>query len=345
MNGFFQIANEKHNITGLSVALVNGDQNWTHGFDWADKTKRQFVMDNTAFRLGSTTKLFTATMLMQLVEQKVVCLDDLVTEYLPHFSLNFRGEPQDITLYDLATHTSGLPNMMPLPYLADPVSMIQADIEGIGKYPTVDELTNYAWEAEFRHKARSEYSNMGFAILGAALASAVKHPYRKWISLNILEALGMQNSGFTYANLSPRATGYLGKSMIDVIGNIEEAAPTPDIGAFAPAGQLAGSACDLLLFMRAFMSSNALISADTVETMTTACVLQDGTITRQAIGWGIEFIAGERAITHVGFDYGFSSCLLIIPNRRIGIACLCNDGMNPAIEKLTFDAAREVLNS
>ncbi len=345
MNGFFQIANEKHNITGLNVALINGDQNWVHGFDWADKTKRQFVMSNTAFRLGSITKLFTATMLMQLVEQEVVCLDDLVTEHLPHFSLTFRGDLQDITLCDLATHMSGLPNMMPLPHLADPVSMIQADIEGIGKYPTVDELTNYAWEAEFRHKARSEYSNMGFAILGAALASAVKQPYRKWISQNILDALGMKHSGFTYANLSPRATGYLSESVIDVIGDIEQTAPTPDIGAFAPAGQLAGSASDLLLFMRAFMFDNGLISADTIETMTTACVLPDGTSTGQAIGWGIEFISEERAITHVGFDYGFSSCLLIIPSRRLGIACLCNNGMKPAIETLTHDAAREILNT
>lgn len=67
MNGFFQIATEKHNITGLSVAIVNGDQNWVHGFDWADRTKRQFVIGNTAFRLGSITKLFTATMLMDSV--------------------------------------------------------------------------------------------------------------------------------------------------------------------------------------------------------------------------------------------------------------------------------------
>ena len=343
MKVFFQSLKEKHKVTGLSVSVINRNQHWTHGFNWANKKKRQFMKPETAFRLGSITKLFTATMMMQLVEQKIIHLSDLVTDYLPQFSLTLDGKLQEITFYDLATHTSGLPNMMPLPHLADPISMIKDDINGVGKYPTVEELVHFEWQAEFKPKTRSEYSNMGYAILGAALASATKQTYRSWIKKNILQVLGMQNSGFVYANLSPHATGYFSQSVLDLAQEVEEVAPTPDIDAFAPAGLLAGSAQDMLPFMDAYLSGEGLISVDSISTMIKPCVLQDGAITDQAIGWQTDTIEGELAVTHTGFDYGFSSCMIIIPDRQIGVVCLCNDGMNPAIEKLTQTAVKKVL--
>ena len=332
---------DRYEPTGLGVAYVCEDTTWAGGFDWADKAARRFVQADTAFRIGSITKLFTATMLMRLCEQGIVQLDDPVSRWLPAFQMRWQDEPYPVTLYELATHTSGLPRMMPFGPLADPFAMMQADLAGGAVYPTVEELAAFVWQAEFRPKSRSEYSNMGLALLGAALAAAANQPYRDWIAQHILQPLGMRNSGFDYAVLAPRATGYLGQMIFDMMGeDIDEVAPVPDIGAFAPAGQLSASARDLLPFMQAFLGSEALISAESIETMLTPCQLLDGSATDQAIGWQTERVADVDAFAHGGFDYGFSSYMIVLPQRQIGVVCLSNDGMSESIADLTRDVVK-----
>src|SRR5688500_2396727 len=101
---------------GLSIAIVH-DQTvlWARGFGFADAERKRPATPDTLYRIGSITKLFTATAIMQLRDAGKLRVDDPVTTYLPWFSIgNTLGKP--ITVRHLITHTSGLPREAGFPY-------------------------------------------------------------------------------------------------------------------------------------------------------------------------------------------------------------------------------------
>lgn len=108
---FTQQQMKKHNVTGLSLALID-DQRvvWAEGFGYADRANNIPATPETLYRAGSITKLFTATAIMQLVERGLIDLDQPVKTYLPEFSFKTRfPDTPPITIRHILTHHSGLP--------------------------------------------------------------------------------------------------------------------------------------------------------------------------------------------------------------------------------------------
>jgi CubicO group peptidase (beta-lactamase class C family) len=145
--------------------------------------------------------MFTALMLAQLVEAGKVHLSDPVEKYLPEVK-GVKNRFPDAPPIQIATHTSGLsvePEDLPT-YLKDPVpewgKVLSAAIPH----------TRY----EFEPGTRYAYSNIGYAILGAALARAAKQPYTENVEKRILEPLGMVRSAFepTSAIMPNLSKGY-----------------------------------------------------------------------------------------------------------------------------------------
>jgi CubicO group peptidase (beta-lactamase class C family) len=98
-------------VPGLSVAIVH-DQDivWARGFRYVNLEAGIPADPQTVYRVGSVTKLFTATMLMQLRDAGKLCLDDPVEQYMPAFRLKTRlGEASAPTSRQIASHTAGLP--------------------------------------------------------------------------------------------------------------------------------------------------------------------------------------------------------------------------------------------
>ena len=94
----------------ISVAIVKNDKViWAGAFGYTTRDKDIAADTNTIYRIGSITKTFTATVLMQLVEEGKVKLDDPVEKYVPEIkSLQGYSDNTIITLRQLASHTSGL---------------------------------------------------------------------------------------------------------------------------------------------------------------------------------------------------------------------------------------------
>jgi CubicO group peptidase (beta-lactamase class C family) len=106
LNGFMK----KTRTVGMAVAVIDSDRIvYTEGFGYADKAAGKKVTDSTTCMIGSISKIFTGTAIMQLVEQGVVALDSPVTAYLPEFTVKTRFKARPITVRDLLTHESGLP--------------------------------------------------------------------------------------------------------------------------------------------------------------------------------------------------------------------------------------------
>lgn len=193
----------------------------------------------SVFEIGSITKTFTGTLLADMVRRGQVKLDDPVAKYLPAGvrvpSLNRR----EITLLDLATHSSGLPRY-PTGYTppdpADPYAKY-------GAQDLYDFLGSYRLDKE--PGAEMSYSNVGVGLLGHALARAAgAKSYKELVSERVLEPLGMSNT--FYGREDVRA-GWMTRGH-DREGKI---APHFDVDVLAGAGGMNSNVHDMLTYLDA----------------------------------------------------------------------------------------------
>src|SRR6185436_13682312 len=155
---------------------------------------------DTKFRLGSITKQFTATVILQLVEQGKIKLDAKLTDYLPEYR---KDTGDKVTIHNLLTHTSGIPSYTSLPGF----------FQNVSRNPfTVDDfIKKYAsGELEFEPGTKFVYDNSGYFLLGAIIEKVTGKPYEQVLKENIFDPLGMKNSGYDRWGtiLNKRATGY-----------------------------------------------------------------------------------------------------------------------------------------
>jgi len=181
----------KDNRGGFTIGIVSGPELvWTKSYGYADMEKKTPATKDTVYRIGSITKQFTALMLLQLVEAGKIRLSDPVEKYFPEVNKvegRFAGAPP-ITLVQLATHTSGMgrePADLQT-YLKGPVSEWEKVM--IAALPR----TKY----DFEPGARFYYSNIGYAVLGAALGRAAGQSYVEYVSQKIFTPLGMTHTAF-----------------------------------------------------------------------------------------------------------------------------------------------------
>jgi CubicO group peptidase (beta-lactamase class C family) len=181
----------RDNLGSVTVGVVADKRLvWSRSYGYADMEKKVPATVDSVYRIGSITKQFTALMLLQLVERGKVRLSDPVEKFLPEVS-QVRGRvigAPPITLVQLATMTSGLdrePANLET-YLKGPVSEWEKVL--ISALPE----TKYAFEPDTRYF----YSNIGYAILGAALGRAAGQPYTEYVRQHIFAPLGMTHSAF-----------------------------------------------------------------------------------------------------------------------------------------------------
>src|SRR5882724_7849807 len=187
-------------FNGSALVAENGKIIYKKGIGLANMEWNIPNEPDTKFRLGSITKQFTATLILQLVEQGKIKLDGKLSDYLDAYRKDTGAR---ITIHNLLSHTSGVPN-----YTAQ-----QGFFQNVSRNPfTVDDfIKKYAsGDLEFEPGTKFNYSNSGYFLLGAIVEKVTGKPYEQVLKENILDPLGMKNSGYDHYNtiLSRRATGY-----------------------------------------------------------------------------------------------------------------------------------------
>jgi CubicO group peptidase (beta-lactamase class C family) len=193
---------------------------------------------DSLFEIGSITKTFTGLLLAQMAVEKKLDLRDPVRELLPPGVASAPKGSFEITLLDLATHHSGLPGMPDNPPPGDLREMFTnyhaADLYDFIKRHGVAKSTH----------EKFAYSNLGFTVLGAALATRAGASYPELLQREITGPLGMKD---TVISLSPELLGRL------MQGYDGQRQPTPrwDLDAFASAGGIRSTAGDMLTYLEA----------------------------------------------------------------------------------------------
>jgi D-alanyl-D-alanine-carboxypeptidase/D-alanyl-D-alanine-endopeptidase len=218
-------------------------------------TKATSALDgDTVFEIGSVTKVFTSLLLADMVQRGEVALTDPVAKYLPPgIKMPERGGRQ-ITLQDLATHTSGLPRLPPNLAPKDPANpYADYSVEQLYQF-----LSSYQLTRDIG--SQYEYSNLGGGLLGHALARRAGMDYGALVRSRICEPLEMKSTGITLsAGMKARmAVGH--DRSLDAVENW-------DLPALAGAGGLRSTANDLLTFLAANLGYTKSVLAPAMSAM------------------------------------------------------------------------------
>ena len=322
-------------IPGMSAAVIYDQQViWAKGFGFADLEKNGVASPQTIYRCASITKLFTATMLMQLRDAGKVNLDDPVSKYVPSFHIASRSsDSPPVTLLQIATHTSGFPREAPLDYWRTL------------KFPPVESLiaaVSSKGDRAFPPYVEWKYSNVGYAILGKALSQAAGEPYFSYVVDHILKPLVMDRSGYS---LSPEmqtrmATGYFPPRD----GQAAKPAFQPDYGGYGPASSLYSTVEDMarfisLQFRDGPAQGSQILRGSTLREMHAAHWINPDWQSGWGIGFQMQRIGDQIAVGHSGGVQGFTTNITMIPKLKIGVAIFTNTNTEPA------EFAREALGT
>ena len=312
----------EENLGGITIGIVSGGHLfWTKSYGYADTEKKIPATKDNVFAIGSITKQFTALMLLQLVEQGKVRLSDPVEKYLPEVKKlqNQFADAPPITLIQLATHTSGLdrePNDEQMLYIKGHVP--EWDKKLIATIP----LTRFIYEPGTRYS----YSNIGYAILGAALSRAAGEPYVEYVQKRILKVLGMSDTAFLLDDKMKknRVKGFLIEN-----GKADAEEPERQVregrGWRIPSGGLYSTVEDLARFV-AFE-----LGEENTEVLSKKFLEANFRRVYSAFsdfnyGYGIGFQFFRRgslnALGHTGVLAGYQCSVWIDPKTRLGVITL-----------------------
>lgn len=185
---------DKDSRGGVSVGVVeNGELVWTYCVGQMDEAKGRPATVDTIYTIGSTTKILTGLMLLQLVERGQVHLSDPVERYVPEIRQMKNKFPwaPPITLMQLATMTAGMQRGASLPPGVD-----KAVADAAKTFEDMAALALPGFAYSYEPGTVSRYSNAGYSVLGLALSRAAKRPFGEYIRSEILQPLGMHHSAF-----------------------------------------------------------------------------------------------------------------------------------------------------
>ena len=314
----------KFKIPGISVSIVHGNETaYSNSLGYTDMESKTPVTIDSRFPIMSITKTFTATMLMQLLEKGIVKLDDAVTKYVPEYKVQLAfGGISSTTLFQLATHSAGLPRNSPSD-VDFTVSLDKWLLSG-GKYSIkwlssnkelLKSLEYVKLEYppfHYVHHNDRHYSNLGYSILGIALERAAKVEYSKYIVTNICKPLQMMNSGFLnqYNGKTPLAIGY----RYNVITSTSDKLPPFEPHSALYAGGMFSTAGDLAKYISFQFEDDQSIASKVLSADNKAMMRF------LKLGWKPAF----PFVLHEGSIPGYRSIIVFHPELKVGWAILTN---------------------
>jgi len=285
-----------------SVLVARGsDVVLSKGYGFANLEWNVPNTPQTKFRLGSITKQFTAASILLLEERGKLKVDDPVKKYMPDAPAAW----DKITIYNLLTHTSGIPSFTGF-----------EDYASLEPFNTTPEKLVARFRdkpLEFQPGEKWEYSNSGYVLLGYLLEKVSGHAYAEFVRDNIFKPLGMRDSGYdsNTAIIPRRASGYApGKDGPENAGFINMTVPFS-------AGALYSTTDDLLRWEQGLFGGKVLTEAS-LRKMTTPFK------NNYACGLMVSETKGHKVIQHGGGIEGFNTSLAYYPDDKLTVAVLAN---------------------
>jgi len=326
-DGMVPVTLERENIAGVVVLVVkDGKVLFTKGYGYADVAKKKPVSpEGTMFRPGSTSKLFTWTAVMQLVEQGKLDLDRDVNDYL-----DFRIPPmnsQPVTLRNIMTHTAGFEEVVQ--------NLIVKDQKALT--PLGDYLKKHQPERVYVAGTTPAYSNYGATLAGYIVQRVSGQQFDSYVEEHIFLPLGMTHS--TFRQPLPEALKPL---MSNGYTLASQPAKPYEFVEPAPAGSVAATATDMARFMIAHLQDGQfegvqILRPETARLMHALQFQSNPAMSGMALGFYEETRNGHRIIGHAGDLQCFHTDLHLIPDAGVGFFISQNSAGKGTIRTAVWD--------
>ena len=298
----------KNNIVGLSLALVDKDGViWSEGFGYDNLKDSIKSSENSLYCIGSVTKLFTATALMQLAENKKFDIDSPVTKYVPELKIkSLYGSIDSITTRLIMTHHSGFPSDM------------MGENTAKESYKNVVNYLNEQYTAFPPHYIRI-YSNIGYCFLGYEVEKISKTGYIDYINKNIFAPLGMTSS---FIPAVPETPENVSKTYDSQKDQRDESSPW-----IVPAGAIYSNVRDMGLFIQSWLKDKSpLLKTETINSIFTPQNTNVGFNlgSEYGIGWDLKKTKFNYVAEHGGATLYYRAQIAINRYAGLGVIILSN---------------------
>ncbi len=296
-------------FNGIVIVMENGKLVYKNTKGYADISKQKNISTNTNFSLASLSKIFTAIAVMQLKQQGKVDLNDALITYLPEFPF------PEITIKQLLSHTSGLPDFEIFQKYAMPETHILSNNEVI---PALKNVQLIATPGSEWH-----YSSIGYCLLALLTEKITGLSFQEYLEVTICKPAGMKNTyvaGYdASSNDTTTAVNYVhpihpGDHLAEEDA-LKENKQDPVQTLIGPG--LIVSNVDDLLKLDAALYSDVLLNTASKEEMFTPVKLTDGSYAQlnapiyNGLGWGIDIdTSAGKIVSHNGGSPGIATILL-----------------------------------
>ncbi len=311
---------DRRELPGVVVAIWHDDGLLlARGYGYADLERQTPMTPRHIFRVASHSKTFTATAVMQLMEQGTLRLDDRLAQYIPW--LEQQGDLARVTVRQALSHATGLVRD------GNDADYWQLDAE----FPDGDGLRRLAEDGSAAVAANEafKYSNIGYGLLGLVIEAAAGLPYHQYVRHHIVDRLDLLDTGpETDAHARERlATGYTARRL----GLPRRPIPDVATGALAPATGFYSTAEDLCRYAAAhFFGDDTLLGDAAKREMQQPSWRIDGSDERYGLGFSILELGKRRMVGHGGAFPGHASRTLFDPRDRLAVTVLTNEIGGPA---------------
>jgi CubicO group peptidase (beta-lactamase class C family) len=321
--------------SATAAIMVNGKVVYAEGFGMANREKSIPVTPTTLFNIGSISKVYVATAIMQLVDDGKISLDRPVTDYLPEFRMA-DDRYKRITVRMLLNHTSGIPG-------TEMSNSFGFEYDDKVKKETVRTLSR----EHLKHApgAMAVYCNDGFTLAEVIVERVSGGKYIDFLNKRIFKRLGLKNSGLSVGEIKGKtiASYYDAKT-----GKIHPLEVLSILGA----GGLSSTAVELCRFTDAFSTENRLLKKASLAEMRKAQPsafwgkLRNPTLAF-GLGWDMTGIprydaAGIQVLGKSGGTGNYTSMVYTVPDKRISVAVIAS-GTESGAMKIALDILDAVL--
>jgi CubicO group peptidase (beta-lactamase class C family) len=303
---------EEMRVPGVAVGVL-GDGREEYAFHGVTSIENPLPVDErTLFLCGSTTKTYTATAIVRLVEQGLVDLDAPARTYVPEFRVEDEDASASVTVLQLLNHTSGWDG-----------DFFRNTGDGD------DALARYvAAMAELRQLTRPgaavSYNNAAFGLAGRLVEKVTGSPYEAAVRELLLDPLDLHETLFFPRELLTRRVALDHQRLQDGGTNV---LPFGLPRATNPAGGLATTPRDLIAWARFHLDGGGpLVSLELARRMQEATVEAPGWSPGDAVGisWLLDEVAGLRVVGHGGATLGQLSLFKLVPERGFALVSCTN---------------------
>jgi CubicO group peptidase (beta-lactamase class C family) len=337
LDGFFRILADENHINGNVLVAEKGEIIYSRAFGFADAARGERNAAGTRFVLASVSKPMTAVAILQLVEKGRLRLDDRLVRYIPDFPY------PDISIRNLLSHTSGLPNTEELfdPLVATAPERIITDADVVPALRTLG-------RRHFAAGEKFEYSNTNYNLLALLVERRSGEPFARYMARHVFRAAGMgatfvqplaYHDAVAHQALEYEKPLFYGTRLVRVTDDPGLHKWTANFIGLSGAGNVVGTAGDLLKFDQA-LYAGTLLQRQSLEEMFTPIRLNDGTVPWQragideaayGLGWYIfRNQDGGKVVFHSGGVPGMNTFLLRNIDKKQLVVAMDN-AQNPTI--------------